>query len=203
MSSNLKSVVFFTLCFSFGLALFFSVSEDLSVQRDPASIDGKVFQLTSLSSSQIKNQLVKKIKIQSVVIGEKSLQLSGFSSALCKTYGFIELQFVADGMAVAGEPASMTVKAPCEAGQDPSEMASITIPVEKILAQKSKNADFHFDGFAPRFTFKNTEGEWPRTWVLRSVQFISGINKSKLVRMDQNETGELNNSPDQLVVLEF
>ncbi|MBC7754828.1 MAG: hypothetical protein H7Z71_11360, partial [Moraxellaceae bacterium] len=82
MSSNLKSAVFFTLCFSFGLALFFSISEDMAVQRDPASLDGKVFQLTSLSSSQIRNQLVKKIKIQSVVVGEKSLQLSGFSSSL-------------------------------------------------------------------------------------------------------------------------
>ena len=203
MSSNLKTAVFFTLCFSFGLALFFSISEDMSVQRDPASIDGKVFQLTSLSSAQIKNQLVKKIKIQSVVVGEKSLQLSGFSSSLCKTYGFIELQFVADGMAVAGEAPNMTIKAPCEAGQDPAEMASITIPIEKILSQKAKNAEFHFDGFAPRFSFKNTEGEWPRTWVLKSVQFISGVSKSKLVRMDQNETGELNNSPDQLVVLEF
>lgn len=203
MSSNLKSAVFFTLCFSFGLALFFSISEDMAVQRDPASLDGKVFQLTSLSSSQIRNQLVKKIKIQSVVVGEKSLQLSGFSSSLCKTYGFIELQFIADGMAVAGEAPTMTIKAPCEAGQDPSEMASVTIPVEKILSQKTKNAEFHFDGFSPRFSFKNTADEWPRTWVLRTVQFISGNSKSKVVRMDQNESGDLNKSPDQLVVLEF
>lgn len=203
MSANIKSALFFTLCFSFGLALFFSISEDLSTQRDPASIDGKIFQLSSLSSAQIKNQLVNKIKIQATVAGEKSLRLSGFSSALCKTYGHIELQFAAEGIAIGGEAPRMTIKALCQSGQDPAEMASIIIPIEKILLEKPKNAEFHFDGFTSRFEFKNTADEWPRTWVLKSVQFVSETSKSKLVRMDQNESGDLNKSPDSLVVLEF
>ncbi len=203
MSANLKSALFFTVCFSLGLSLFFSISEDITIQRDPAAIDGKVFQLTSLSSAQIKNQLVNKIKIQASVVGEKSLRLTGFSSALCKTYAHIELQFVADGMAVAGESPQMTIKAPCEAGQDPAEMASVIIPIEKILSEKPKNAEFHFDGFNSRFTFKNTAEDWPRTWVLKTVQFVSDTSKSKLVRMDQTESGDLNKSPDQMVVLEF
>lgn len=203
MSANFKSAIFFTICFSLGLALFFSISEDLSIQRDPAAIDGKVFQLTSLSSAQIKNQLISKIKIQSIVVGEKSLRLTGFSSALCKTYGQIELQFIADGIAVAGETPQMTIKAPCEAGQDPAEMASITIPIDKIMAEKPKNAEYHFDGFSSKFSFKNTADEWPRTWVLKTIQFVSGSEKSKLVRMDQTATGDLNKSPEQLIVLEF
>ncbi len=203
MSANFKSAIFFTICFSLGLAFFFSISEDMSVQRDPAAIDGKVFQLTSLSSTQIKNQLINTIKIQSVVVGEKSLRLTGFSSALCKTYAQIELQFIADGIAVAGETPQMIIKAPCEAGQDPAEMASITIPIEKILAEKPKNAEYHFDGFNSKFSFTNTSDEWPRTWVLKTIQFVSGSEKSKLVRMDQTATGDLNKFPEQLIVLEF
>ncbi len=203
MSMNYKSILFFSLCFALGLSLFFSISEDLSVQRDPAAIDGKIFQISSLSSAQIKNQLVKKIKIQTLVVGEKTLRLDGFSSALCKSYANIELQFVADGMAVAGESPQMIVKAPCTPGQDPAEMASITIPFEKILSEKPRNADFHFDGFQSHFEFKNTAETWPRTWVLKTVQFISGTTKSKLVRLDLNEAGDLNKSPDQLIVLEF
>ena len=203
MSTNLKTFLFFGLCFTFGLTLFFSISEDMSIQRDPAAIDGKVFQIASLTSQQIKNQLVNKIKVQSIVSGEKTLRLDGFSSALCKSYSQIELQFVADGMAVAGEAPQMTVRTPCTPGQDPAEMASVTIPFEKILAEKPRNAEFHFDGFISKFEFKNTSEEWPRTWVLKSVQFVTGNNKSKLVRLDQNEAGNLNNSPAQWIVLEF
>ena len=203
MSVNYKSVLLFGLCFALGLSLFFSISEDLSTQRDPAAIDGKIFQISSLSSAQIKNQLVKKIKIQALVVGEKTLRLDGFSSALCKSYANIELQFVAEGVAVAGESPQMVVKTPCTPGQDPSEMASIIIPFEKILSERPRNADFHFDGYQSHFEFKNAADTWPKTWVLKTVQFISGTLRSKLVRLDQNESGDLNQSPDQLIVLEF
>ena len=196
LSSHLKVFFYFGLFFVAGLSLFFSISEDMSIQRDPAAINGKVFQISNLSSEQIKQQLVQKIRVQAVVVGQKALRLDGFSSAVCRTYSHIELQFEAEGMVVAGVRPEMTIKAPCEAGQDPAEIASILIPFDKILAEKPRNAEFTFDGFKPKFEFKNSSDEWPRTWILRSVQFNSDQTANKLVRLDGI-------SLNQLIVLEF
>jgi hypothetical protein len=199
-----KVVGFFVLCFALGLSIIFSVQDKMSVEREPASINGKVFQISSLSADQIRAQLTKKIHIQPTMNGKKSVRLEGFSSALCKTYSTIELQFVADGVAVAGEFPHMNVKAPCEAGQDPAEMASIVLPVDRLLAEKPRNAEFHFDGFSPRIEFTNSSDSWPRTWILQTVIFKSETGKTKTVRLDKNENGDvLAKSPFDMIVLEF
>ncbi|OFZ28373.1 MAG: hypothetical protein A2622_04540 [Bdellovibrionales bacterium RIFCSPHIGHO2_01_FULL_40_29] len=198
MSSKIKSFGIFGICFALGLTLFFSISEEIMIQRDPAAINGKVFQISSLSNDQIKQHLVRKIRVQPTDGGQKSLRLEGFSSAVCKTYANIELTFVADGVAVAGEAPEMRITAPCEAGQDPAEMASILIPIDQIMAEKPRNAEFHFDGFISRFEFKNTSDEWPRTWILKSVSFQSQTQGSKVVQLN-HQTSKLN----ELVVVEF
>ncbi len=199
IKSQIKALLFFSLSFAGGLALFFSISEDLIIQRDPAAINGKVFQISQLSPSQIKQQLNNKIKIQAVIDGQKALRLEGFSSALCKTYSQVELSFEAEGIAVEGIAPSMLVKAPCEAGQDPAEMASIIIPYSMILSEKPRNAEFRFDGFSSRFEFKHSSDEWPRTWILKSVQFKSEENGNKLVQLI--ESGET--KTNSMVILEF
>lgn len=201
---KLKVLLFFGLCFSLGISIFFSISEEMSIQRDPASINGKLFQISSLSHSQIQQQLSRNIKIQPTISGQKVVRLEGFSAALCKTYPTVELDFVADGVAVAGEFPHMTIKAPCEAGQDPSEMASIILPVERILAEKPRNAEFHFDGFTSRFAFSNSSDSWPHTWILKTVSFKSDMGQNKVVHLDKNENGDIvAKSPDQMIVLEF
>jgi hypothetical protein len=203
-TSNLKYVLFFGLCFSLGLSIFFHVSEDLAIQRDPASINGKVFQISALSHAQIQKQISQNIKIMPTLDGKKSVRLDGFSAALCKSYPTVELKFVADGVAVAGAFPEMIVKAPCEAGQDPAEMASIIIPIERLLAEKPRNAEFHFDGFTSKFAFTNSSDVWPRTWVLNSVLFKSDIGQNKLVQLNRNENGDLiKKSPSEMIVLEF
>ncbi|MFZ3229853.1 MAG: hypothetical protein WA160_06590 [Pseudobdellovibrio sp.] len=202
--SKIKVIVFFGLCFSLGLSVFFSNSDDYSVQRDPASINGKLFQISSLSSDQIKKQLTNTLHIQPTLAGQKTVRLEGFSSALCKAYETIELQFVADGIAVAGEAPEMIIKTPCEAGQDPAEMASILIPVDRILSDKPRNAEFHFDGFKSKFEFAHSPDSWPRTWVLKTVSFKSSSGKNKIVHLDKNENGEFfAKSAEQIIVLEF
>ena len=196
---KIKVLLFFSAFFAAGLTLFFSISEELLIQRDPAAIDGKVFQISELTSAQIQQQLSQKIKIQTVNNDQKSLRLEGFSSAVCKTYTHIELNFEAEGMAVAGMAPQMTVKGICESGQDPAEMASIIIPLSLILAEKPRNAEFKFDGYNTKFEFKNSSDEWPRTWVLKTVEFKSESNGNKLVHLS-SEPAEKNNP---LVVLEF
>lgn len=198
LSSAAKSVCLFALCFAFGLSVFFSVADRIPVMRDPASINSKVFQINNLSSDQIKNQLVQKIKVYPTIDGKKNIQFSGFSSALCRTYSEIEMEFQAEGVAVAGEIPSMKVTAPCEGGQDPAEMGNIQIPVAKILAEKPKNAEFSFNGYTAKIELKHAPDEWPTVWVLKAVQFKNASGQNKTATFDRKIA-----SDSRPVVIEF
>lgn len=200
-TANIKSIFFFVLCFSFGLSIFFSISENMDITRDPAAIDGKVFQISSLSNAQIKRHLEQKIKIFPTSLGKKSIQLTGFSSGLCKTYSKIELEFQAEGIAVAGVSPTMKISAPCQAGQDPAEISLLEIPVEQLLKEKPKNADYSFAGFNTKIEFANSADEWPRQWVLIKVQFYSSEGKNKLIQFGRSIASTSEN--DRPVVLEF
>jgi hypothetical protein len=201
VSAKTKSVGFFILCFAFGLSVFFSISENVKIQRDPAAISGKVFQITNLSSEQIKQHLTQKIKVFPTVNGKKSIQFLGFSSNLCKTYPEIELEFQAEGVAVAGEVPTMKVTSPCGAGQDPAEMASIQLPIEKLLGEKPRNATFSFDGFVAKMEFKHAADDWPRQWVLKSVHFKNATGEFKSAHFNRKLASE--QAYERQVVLEF
>lgn len=201
MSSNLKAAFLFVFCFGFGLTAFYSVSKNSAAPRDPAAIGSKVFQITSLSSEQIRDHLVQKIKVFPTMEGKKAIQFSGFSSALCKLYPEVEMQFQAEGVAVAGEAPVMKITSPCEIGQDPAEMASIQLPIEKILAEKPRNAEFVFDGFSAKVSFTNSADEWPRQWTLKSVQFKDASGNYKSASFERKVASE--NRSERPVVLEF
>lgn len=201
MSSAAKSVCFFALCFAFGLSAFFGAYENSNPLRDPAALSGKIFQITSLSSEQIKNHISHKIKVFPTTEGKKSIQLSGFSSALCKIYPEIEMEFQAEGVAVAGEIPSMKITSPCEVGQDPAEMASFQLPVSKILSEKPKNAEFSFNGFAAKIEFRNSADTWPKIWILKSVHFRDTAGKRKTATFDRYIASEAKET--RPIVLEF
>jgi hypothetical protein len=201
MLSKVKTFGLFALCFGLGISLFFSISEKFDVARDPASIDGKIFQISTLSSQQIKTQLSQKIKIRPTFEGKKSIQFSGFSSALCKIYPEIEMEFEAEGVAVAGESPTMRVIAPCEPGQDPAEMGAIYLPLEQILKEKPRNAQFKFEGFSAQVEFKNSADIWPRQWVLTRVQFKNSFGNNKSVYFQRSLASE--DETERPVVLNF
>lgn len=198
MSNNIKNIAFFVLCFTFGLSLFYSISENIAVQRDPATINGKLFQITNLTSEQIQNQLQKTIKVTPTIDGKKTISFSGFSSALCKSYPSIVVEFTAEGIAVAGEAPHMKVTTPCEAGQDPAEIAAINLPIGKILNEKPRNAEYSFDGFNAVVSFTHSADEWPRQWVLKRVEFKSAQGADKSADFGRSPA-----SVEQPIVLEF
>ncbi len=208
MASKIKNVAFFMFCFSLGLGFFYAVSENVAVRRDaardPAALYGKVFQITNLTAAQIKEHLQKKIKVTPTISGQKTISFSGFSSALCKTYSAIEIEFWAEGVAVGGEAPIMKINTPCEAAQDPAEIAAINLPIDKILNEKSRNAEYNFDGFKATISFANSADEWPRQWVLKRVEFkntAGGLHKA----VDFNRApASANDEPaDAPIVLEF
>jgi hypothetical protein len=200
MNGKIKSIALFALCLCFGLSIFFSNLNPNLTQRDPAAVNGKYFQISSLSSEEIKNQINEKMKVFPTFQGKKSIQLGGFSSALCKNFPEIEIEFFADGVAIAGESPTLKVTSPCENAQDPSEIASILLPIEKLLAEKPRNAEYKFDGFNTKIEIKNAADEWPKTWILKSVHFKSHDGKRKSAFFKKLKSDEINFRP---IVIEF
>ncbi len=196
-TQKLKSVILSTLFFAVGFSIFFSISNNVAIQRDPASLSGKMNSLTGLDRDQLKSEIEKKVRVTAVNNGkEKTIVLQGFSSNLCKQFQTVELTFVAEGVSVAGEPTKMKINSPCEAAQDPAEMASIRIPVEKIMNEKPRDAEFSFTGYNSKFTFSKSADEWPHVWILSSFEFLSVGGPSKLVKLlDENRSNP--------IVLEF
>ncbi len=192
-----KSVALSLLFFVLGFSLFYSIANNVATQRDPASLNEKMNTLSGLDHDQLKSEIAKKIHVTTVLNGkEKAIILQGFSSNLCKQYQNVQLTFTAEGVSVAGEPTQMKINSPCEAAQDPAEMASIRIPIEKIMNEKPRDAEFSFAGYNSKFTFTSAADEWPHVWVLSSFEFLSVGGKSKLVKLQD----EHRSNP---IILEF
>ncbi len=203
MASYIKSFGIFFLFFGLGLSAFFSAFEKNAISRDPAALNGKVYQITNLTSEQIRSQLQKKIKVSPTLDGKKAIQFSGFSSALCKTYPSISIEFAAEGIAVAGEAPTMKITAPCTEGQDPAEIASINLAITKILNEKPRDAEYTFDGFNGVVTFKNSSDEWPRQWILKRVEFKNLQGENKAAEFNRAPASAGDAPAEKPIVLEF
>jgi len=179
-----KSVFFFVLTFAFGYSLFFGYIQDRFIARDPAAIGSKIHQLKNIDPDEIKSELASEIQIQTISEGDKVIRFKSFSSNVCKHYPNVQIQFFADGVTVAGEAPTMTIDASCLPAQDPAEMASIEIPVSKILKLKPANAEVKFDGLTSKFIFKSTADEWPKTWILKAVVFKGPTGATKAISFD-------------------
>lgn len=172
MKKNMFGLVVSVAGFCFGFAVFKISASVIKTERDPAAINGKVYEISNLSADEIRNQIQKKFVVDPTDHGLKRLALNGFSSAICKTYSNIEVEFVAEGVSVAGEPTVMKVSQPCEASlKDPSEIAAIVLPIDQLLKAKPGNSVYQFDGHKPVISVQNSADEWPHTWVLRKVEF--------------------------------
>lgn len=196
--NKFKSVFLFALTFSLGFSLFYGYFVEEYNERDPAAIGNKVHQLKNFDPEQLKEELSQKIKVTNLPDGKKYLRFTSLSSNVCRQYPKVQIKFTADGISVAGEAPVMMIEADCLPAQDPVEMASIEIPVDKILKQKPANASYKFDGLTSTFTFSGSGDEWPRTWILHSVVFKNQNGNTKIVAFEK--TISEHNAP---TVLEF
>lgn len=199
-----KSLILFGICFIAGLSIIFWTTDRINSAREPAAISNKVFQITTLSSDEIKNQLLHKLNVSPTIDGEKKIHLTGFSASICKGYKKIEFVFQGEGVAVNGDPAEMKIVSPCEAAQDPSQIRPIEIPVDKILNERPRNAEFRFQGWNPSYAFSNQGDLWPKTWILKKMTFKNDSGEDKVVTFDtqyaKNKSADISQHP---VVLEF
>lgn len=201
MKLIINSLLLTVATFVLGFGAFYMIKTNTFGKRDPAAIQGKVFQISTLTSDEIKTQLQNKIVVSPTVEGKKSIAFTGFSSGLCKIYSSVEIVFAAEGVAVAGEAPTMKITHPCEAAQDPAEMASISLPIEKILGEKPRNAEFTFDGYKAVVTFANSADEWPRQWILKRVEFKNTNGENKSASFNRSPASVTDG--EQPIVLEF
>ncbi len=202
MKKNMFGLVISLAGFIFGFTVVKISSSVLKTERDPAAINVKIFEISNLTADEIRNQIQKKIVIDPTDNGLKRLALAGFSSSICKTYSSIEVELVAEGVSVAGEPTVLKISQPCEASQkDPSEMAAFLIPIDQLLKTKPSNTVYQFEGHKSVMTLVNSADEWPHTWVLRKVEFRNATGSDS----KQAQFGRSPASADsaQPIVLEF
>ncbi len=202
MLSYFKSLVLFTCFFAVGLMFVHSVeTKSLGQRSTPREIasTSTVDEIQTLSVEEIKLQLQSKIKVNPTINGVKVISFSGFSSAVCKAYSSIEVEFMAEGMSVSGEIPTMQIKTPCEANISGKELASIQLPIGKILEEQPRNGEFTFIGYHAAITFNHSGDDWPMQWVLKRVEFKSTEGENKSVPFGRMPAS-INEQP---IVLEF
>lgn len=199
MLHKIKSLFLSILGFGLGFSIIYSVSNELSIERDPASLDSKLNKIVGLDRETLKSDLRKKFTIRAIDDGsEKTISFEGFSSAICNKYSEVVLVFSGEGIMVAGQSTEMKITAPCHAAQDPAEMAAIKVPIQKILNEEPRDAEFSFFGYKEKISFVSVADEWPRTWVLKKVEFKGQNQESKIVQWDGQFSEE-----EAPIVLEF
>jgi hypothetical protein len=200
VKNQIKIITLLGMGFCFGLAAVVTNYTASKTQRDPAADTATIYQITDLSSSEIRAQLAHRLKVHPTIEGKKNISLEGFSSNICKSYPNIEMEFVGEGISVAGDPPVLKVAYPCQAAQDPSAIAAASLPVSRLLLERPRNAAFQFDGFSSVLTLTNSADEWPTTWILKAVHFKNDSGTNKDVTFDRSPAS-VNDQPP--VVLEF
>ena len=200
MNNKVKVITLIAMGFCFGFAAVVSNYSASRTQRDPAAFGETLFQISDLSNAEIRAQILHRLKVHPTIEGKKSISFTGISSSICKSFSNIELEFVAEGVSVAGDPPVLKISYPCQSAQDPAEIEPAHLAISRLLAEHPRNATFHFDGFNPTLTLQNSADEWPTIWVLRDVSFKGTSGTDKHVSFDRSPASANEQPP---VVLEF
>ncbi len=205
-----RVLVLFIGCFVAGYLVIQTHSTDTSINRDPAAI-GKVYDFSNLRgeslNTAVKQRLLAGFEIQKNQ-DEQGLSLghfvyidaSGEKKFACQEFSKVVLTFVADGVAVAGHSTQMEVEGNCEFTNDVTKINPLWIPVTKILNEKVADGEFQFNGQSNvTLRFTNMPDEWPRTWLLQSVELKSRNAKESMIV----ESSDINQLLGRPMVLKF
>ena len=81
------------------------------------------------------------------------------------------MTFVADDMAVSGEPPRMVVEGPCTKSRDGTALTPLSIQFERVFKEPVINQTMQsFDDPDVSVTFVNVSDSWPHKWVLNRVR---------------------------------
>lgn len=178
---RLQVCVLFVFCFCLGLSLLYSTYEKPDHRRGLAS-QSSIQQIQNLSDDEVRAHIQKQIKVRTLENGMKTISFGQFSSAICSTYSQIEVEFAAEGVAVAGEAPKMKISAPCSENRS-GFIAALQFPYTEILKEKTSVQQFNYSGTV--VSFNNAADEWPRQWILQKVEFkniTGGISRAAQIQ---------------------
>jgi hypothetical protein len=201
----------FVACFLAGYAVIhFTSTPGAQISRDPAAI-GRIYDFSHLSgenlSTAVKQRLLAGFEVQKAD-GEQGIGFGHFvfidsqgqKKFACQEFSKVLITFEADGVAVAGQAPQMEVEGACEYSTDMTKINPLWIPVAKILGEKAADGEFQFnEGKAITLRFNNLPEEWPKTWLLKSVQ-LKKENSPNTVTIDRQEVSRIVGHP---MVLKF
>ncbi|MGZ3774791.1 MAG: hypothetical protein ACXVCY_13280 [Pseudobdellovibrionaceae bacterium] len=107
----------------------------------------------------------------------------GRKISVCDQYPYVDLLFVAEGMAFSGELPQMIVREPCLIADDKKHIASLPIPFQEILNSRTTQTEFHRVLNSQQqmiVYFRNVMGDWPTEWNWTGVTFYQKDTKLKL-----------------------
>lgn len=105
--------------------------------------------------------------------------------SICNSYPMIEFTFASDDSVVSGEPILMKVRGQCQAGASENQTLPLEISYKKVLLEKVSDLKVKMnDKTDTELSFSNTGDSWPRSWSLRSVDFVSETSKIEIRSQD-------------------
>jgi hypothetical protein len=195
----------FTQLQSWDGVIYISNSQVLDKYRNPAAIH-KTLEYAQFEGSALSMDSQKRLIEEATFTKENghiSIELGHFVTQAegkqklfaCDYYEHVDLIFKAEGTATGGEIPMMTVQAPCKVSPDLNKISAISIPVEKILGERARNLDSHFDQTATNFHFENMGDVWPKTWVLNSVHLYRDSHPNEGILMGPQELKNIRSQP--------
>ena len=111
----------------------------------------------------------------------------GKNSLSCLVYDKVKITFEADGMAVSGQKPQFEVETPCSFnGENLAKMNAIKIPVNLLTKETAESGEFAYDSTPGTiYRLKFALGEWPKSWFMKSVSFVSESGKQEVFYTDQ------------------
>ena len=101
---------------------------------------------------------------------------------VCNQYPFIELNFVADGIAFSGEAPRIIVRGVCDTSSETMFIEALKIPYRDILALPLNQAEFvpaaTDEHQRIKIEFRNIVDQWPRQWNLVGLKLYNDQGQS-------------------------
>lgn len=110
-----------------------------------------------------------------------------YKESMCDRYKRINLEFQGDGYASGNDLPTLIVEAPCvQSAENINALEPIWIPVRLLLSEKAAEGEFTFAKY-PKLIFSHVPDNWPKLWVLKSVQLDNPENSGQVLKINSQE----------------
>ncbi|MBY0316598.1 MAG: hypothetical protein K2Q26_13830 [Bdellovibrionales bacterium] len=209
---HLKSAGFLILLMAFSLYSYWISNKDYQWivpymnDRTPAAVRDsgelstivekplRVFKRESVSHSiRIREKKEKKLTFS---MGQFPVNASKGVNLLCLEYPKLRLRFIAEGMSVGGKKPTTTITSPCRVNNENKDYISdIPLPFHESDRLPAQDGEYGEDAHKVHLDFEEIVGDWPREWILESIEFYKEDMPSDAIVISREEITSKLGSP--------